>query len=485
MLKSTRSNTNATITTAILQGLADNGGLFVFNNIDSTFFQPDLLSLSYRKLTNKLFRYLIDDIEDDDLQYIIEQSYNDPNFQPDTVSYTSTSNFTYLNLYHGNSFAFKDMALSVLPNLFTLSKQIQNINKPTVILTATSGDTGSAALAGFSKQPNTYTIVLYPTKGVSEFQEMQMNAFQSDKLIIYAVDGNFDDCQNIVKQLFKEVQVDNVLLSSANSINIGRLIPQIVYYIYSYLKLVRENIIKYGEEINFSVPTGNFGNIYAGYLAKRLGVPIKKLLISSNQNNVLTDAFNKGIYKIDRTLHPSISPSMDILISSNLERYIYDCLNQDYDKVNELMESLAKDKQIDTSFLNKSNLFYAGYATEEDTYQTIRKVFQEDNHLIDPHTAIATFVANEYHEKTKDNTHMVIVSTANPYKFSDALLDALHLPKDGNLLERMERIETYTKFPIDPRMKKVYNEHLSKKQLSKEKAYVVLKKVIGDIDAKS
>jgi len=390
-----------------------------------------------------------------------------------------------LELFHGNTFAFKDMALSALPNLYKKSKEIQKVSKNTIILTATSGDTGSAALNGFSNLDDVYTIVLYATKGVSEFQELQMNAYQSDRHIVLAVDGNFDDCQNIVKKIFQTVEPSNVNLGSANSINIGRILPQIVYYLYSYLELVKDKKITYGEPINITVPTGNFGNIYAAYIAKQLGTPINKLIIDSNSNNVLSDLFNKHIYTIDRTLHQTISPSMDILISINVERYLYELEDRDSSKIKAIMDEIVVNGSVKIPSVSNQSDFYASYASEQETYQEIANTLKTDNYLIDPHTAVAKVVADKYFKKTNDDTHMLIVSTANPYKFSDAIVTALKLETSLSLADKFRKIEEVSGRKIDSRMISVLKSTNSKKQVSFEDALKYVMKVIGDIDDKN
>lgn len=482
MVHSTRSNIKSTISNAIAQGLSKDGGLFVFDTLQGDFYTTELTSLTYPELSEKVFEYLLRDYSKEQVKEVVARSYNTQNFPNEIVKLKHFDSHSYLELFHGNTFAFKDMALSTLPNLFDTAKKINNDNKKTIILTATSGDTGSAALNGFSTLEDTYVIVLYPTQGVSEFQELQMNSYQSDKRIIFAVDGNFDDCQNIVKQLFQEVQPKNISLSSANSINIGRIIPQIVYYMYSYSQLVKDNKITYGEKINITVPTGNFGNIYAGYIAKRLGVPIKKLIIASNSNNVLTDLFNKGLYKTSRELHKTISPSMDILISSNVERYLYDLENKDTDKLNEMMTMLQINKELPVDSIFTQTDFYASFCDEEKTYQTIQSVFEKDNYLIDPHTAVAKAVSDEYMLEESDETYMVIVSTANPYKFSDAIIQSLGIDDQGSLLDKFKKIESKTNLELDKRMLQILSLNTLKKEVSLKDTLETVKKVIGDID---
>jgi threonine synthase len=485
MYLSTRSKIKTTSSKAILKGLSDDGGLFVLDQVDSNFFNEGLLSLSYQELAVVLLTELLNDYSVSEIIQVVNDSYNNRNFPNDIVKLKEFDTHSYLELYHGNTFAFKDMALSVLPNLLQHAKTIQGDTKKTVILTATSGDTGSAALNGFSNGNDTYVIVLYPTKGVSEFQELQMNAFQSETNIVIAVDGNFDDCQNIVKELFSTLSPNHISLSSANSINIGRIIPQVIYYLYSYLQLVKSEKITFGEEINVTVPTGNFGNIYAAYIAKKMGTPIHKLVIASNSNNVLTDIFNNNTYNTKRKLKQTISPSMDILISSNVERYLFELLESKPQKLKNVMETLKTKGSVSIPDANAFGDFYALFATEEETYQEIKETFTKYNYLIDPHTAVARFVSKEYIKQTNDARHMLVVSTANPYKFTDAVLHALELEETGTILEKFDAIERATKISIDERMKNVLTSHNEKIEVSLEEAYEYVKKVIGDLDDKN
>lgn len=485
MFQSTRSNIKSASSEAILKGLSQDGGLFVFDNINPSFFNESLTSLSYNELSVLILNTLLDDYTHNQIVDIVNKSYNQKNFMNQTVTMKHLDNHSYLELYNGNTFAFKDMALSILPNLFQQAKIIQNITEKTIILTATSGDTGSAALNGFSKLDDTYVIVLYPTKGVSEFQELQMNEFQSDKNIILAVDGNFDDCQKIVKELFKTVHPKHVSLSSANSINIGRILPQIIYYIYSYLKLVTDQKINFNDPINITVPTGNFGNIYAAYIAKKLGTPINKLIIASNQNNVLTTLFNDNIYNTTSTLKQTISPSMDILVSSNVERYLYEMENKDTKTVKLHMDELHKYGKTTLKNINKNNDFYASYASEKETYNEIHNTFKQHNYLIDPHTAVARSVSKKYIEETNDQTYMLVVSTANPYKFSDSILDALKLSKQGTLKEKFKRISDYTNTKVDPRMLRILDNNPKKIDVTLQDTKAYIKDIIEKIDAQS
>lgn len=479
MYRSTRSNTYIHSSEAILKGLASDGGLFVFTTLNQTFVNQELLNLDYKGLSKLVLEELLTDYATQEINTIVEKSYHN-NFPKQVVKIRDFDEVAYLELYHGNTFAFKDMALSMLPHLFETAKQKHNIEKRTVILTATSGDTGSAALDGFSQLDDTHVIVLYPTKGVSEFQEIQMNSYQSDQHTILAVDGNFDDCQRIVKEVFLQANYDNILLSSANSINIGRIIPQVIYYIYSYLELVRKDRIQYGNQINITVPTGNFGNIYAAYIAKKLGLPVHKLIIASNQNNVLTELFHTGLYNTNRPLYQSISPSMDILVSSNVERYLFDTFDEE--KVSLWMKELRNNGEVQINGINKDNLFYAAYTSEEDTLKEMKKVFVHTNYLIDPHTAVASKVSSMYQNDTFDERYMLVVSTANPYKFSGAVIKGLALNEKAMLEDKFFMINNVTGNQIDPRMKTLLNKKTTKIEVSLEDAYQTVLKVIGDLN---
>ena len=334
--------------------------------------------------------------------------------------------------------AFKDIALVVLPRLIALSKKKKGIKEKTTILTATSGDTGGAALSGFSGIEGIDVYVMYPNNGVSPIQERQMLNFVSDNAHVIALEGNFDDCQTFVKEFFLENKDLN--LSSANSINIGRLVPQIVYYFYSYIYLVNQGKIKLGDKINFTVPTGNFGNIFAGFYAMKMGIPINKLICASNKNKVLTDYFKTGTYNRLREFYKTNSPSMDILISSNLERMLYYACGENELKVKELMDALKNDGSYE--FSNPFDIFYASYATEDDTYEMIKKMYKENNYVLDPHTAVAYKACLDYKNESNDGLMNVVVSTASPFKFPQAVLKGLEIE---NNLQELEQVKLLSK----------------------------------------
>jgi threonine synthase len=484
MFHSTRGNQSTTASKAIVQGLAKDKGLFVFDTVENTFFSNTFTTYTYTELAKAVLAYLLDDYSQEEIAHVVESSYNSSNFTPSEVTFYLQDTFGYMELFNGNTFAFKDMALSMLPHLFDTGKQINEIHKKTIILTATSGDTGSAALNGFSQLDDTYVIVLYPKDGVSPFQELQMNSYQSDTCIILGVDGNFDDCQRIVKEVFYDCKPDNVLLSSANSINIGRIIPQIIYYIYSYLELVRQDKISFGEPINVTVPTGNFGNIYAAYVAKKMGVPFHKLIIASNENNVLTKLFNEGIYDQSMALKQTYSPSMDILTSSNLERYLYDLYDKNTDFINDAFSKIGKRQSLFFDRILQQDTFIAQYCNEKETISEIKRVFEEYDYVIDPHTAVASHVASTYKKESKDDLYMLVVSTASPYKFSDVICEALDITVKDSVEETFDMIEQKTKKQVDPRMKRILNQKSRKRIISLEGTFDYIKQLVGEINAK-
>lgn len=485
LLKSTRSDEMIEPSKAILKGLSSDGGLFVFDKLNKNFFDKRFLEMNYQALCFEVFSEFLTDYPAEAINWIIKKSYNPDKFKGGIVGVVPFDQHAYLNLFHGNTFAFKDLALSCLPNLMTKAKQINHITKKTIILTATSGDTGSATLEGFNESKDVTVIVLYPTAGVSKFQELQMHQYASDKNYIIPIKGNFDDCQRIVKNSFLSLHPTNVILSSANSINIGRIIPQTVYYFYAYLELVRQGQIAFNETINVTVPTGNFGNIYAAYIAKSMGLPIKNLIVATNQNKVLSEVFSEGIYNINRELYQTISPSMDILVSSNFERYLFDVLKHDSRTVHTFMDQLKTKKEMNLKpYMNKASI-KAYDASEKETLNTIKTVFDTDHYVIDPHTAVAKCVADKYLAITNDPTYMLVVSTANPYKFSDALLTALNKEITSDLETNLNLLEAYTKTSIDPRMKNILHQKVEKTAVTISKASQQIKQIVGDLDVKN
>ncbi|MCR5156886.1 MAG: threonine synthase [Butyrivibrio sp.] len=419
---------------AILRGLAPDGGLYVPDSIpklEKTL--REISALTYQETAYEVMKLLLTDYTEDELKYCISHAY-DSKFDTEEIAPLSEAGGAYyLELYHGATIAFKDMALSILPYLMTTAAKKNNVKNEIVILTATSGDTGKAALAGFADVPGTRIIVFYPKHGVSPIQEQQMVTQKGDNTCVIGIEGNFDDAQTGVKKIFTDPALKELLdskgfqFSSANSINIGRLVPQIVYYVYSYAKLLKEGRIAEGDPINVVVPTGNFGNILAAYYAKNMGVPIAKLICASNSNKVLFDFFQSGEYDRNRDFVLTSSPSMDILISSNLERLIYHIAGNSAEADAAYMEKLTKEGRYEITDEMRSKLtdFYGGFATEEETFATISDLFNKTGYLIDTHTAVAASVYGKYVKKTGDKTVTVIASTASPYKFTRSVMNAL------------------------------------------------------------
>ncbi len=437
--KSTRdSNVNVTSAQAIAQGISKDGGLFVPSEIPRITFDDikTMGDMSYPDRAAFIFSKYLTDFSETEIRYCVDNAYTDKNFDTKNIcELAQLFDGTYmLELWHGPTCAFKDMALQILPYLITTSSKKINLDKKVVILVATSGDTGKAALEGFKDVEGTQIMVFYPVDGVSKMQKKQMTTQEGENVAVCAIKGNFDDAQNGVKAIFTDSEVENelskngLMFSSANSINWGRLAPQIIYYVSSYSQLVKNEKIKLGEKINIVVPTGNFGNILAAYYAKKMGIPVNKLICASNSNNVLTDFLNTGVYDRNRQFYTTISPSMDILISSNLERLLYHLCGENDGQIREWFSSLADSGKYEVSDEVKAVLkeeFYAGFCDDIQTKACIKKQFDSHSYLCDTHTAVAVKVYEDYREKTGDTTKTVIASTASPYKFSNSVLDAL------------------------------------------------------------
>ncbi|MFS1663947.1 threonine synthase [Streptococcus sp. zg-JUN1979] len=435
LYQSTRDAENVvSASQAILQGLAIDGGLFTpqhFPDVDLDFEQ--LQHASYQEVAKLVLGAFLDDFTSDELDYCITNAYDDK-FDTATIAPLVRLDDQYnLELFHGSTIAFKDMALSILPYLLTTSAKKQGVDNDIIILTATSGDTGKAAMAGFADVSGTQIIVFYPKDGVSKIQELQMTTQTGENTHVIAIDGNFDDAQTNVKDMFNNPDLRQRLLanhkqfSSANSMNIGRLLPQIVYYVYAYAQLVKTGEITNGQPINITVPTGNFGNILAAYYAYKIGLPVHKLICASNENKVLTDFFKTSLYDKKRDFKVTSSPSMDILVSSNLERLIFHLLDNDALKTKDLMTALANDGQYQLDAVRSDiwELFEAGFATEEETSQEIKAVYEANQYIEDPHTAVASKVYRKYRRESGDNTPTLIASTASPYKFPRVVVEAI------------------------------------------------------------
>ena len=441
MYNSTR-NKQETVTAsqAILKGLANDGGLFVPDSIPALDKDiAELADMSYQEVAYEVMKLYITDFTEEELKNCINRAYDSKFDTTEIAPLVKKDGAYYLELFHGATIAFKDMALSILPHLLTTSAKKNNVKNEIVILTATSGDTGKAALAGFADVEGTSIIVFYPKNGVSPIQEKQMITQKGANTKVVGITGNFDDAQSGVKAMFNNKELAERMdkagyqFSSANSINIGRLVPQIVYYVYAYSRLVKNGEIKAGDKMNVVVPTGNFGNILAAYYAKNMGLPIDKLVCASNDNKVLYDFFQTGTYDKNREFILTTSPSMDILISSNLERLIYKIAGNDAEKCADLMKALSVKGVYEITEEMKANLadFVGGYTDEAKTAATIKAMYDKEGYIMDTHTAVAAGVYKDYVEKTGDKTPTVIASTASPYKFTRSVMNAIDSKYDA------------------------------------------------------
>ena len=435
LYNSTRDNSiQVKASEAILKGLSDDGGLFVPDHIPVLEKSlKELSGMSYQEIAYEVMRLYLTDFTEEELKHCISNAY-DSKFDTEEIAPLVQADGTYfLELFHGATIAFKDMALSILPHLMTTAARKNKVENEIVILTATSGDTGKAALSGFAGVKGTKIIVFYPKSGVSPIQERQMVTQKGENTYVVGIHGNFDDAQGGVKKLFSDKELSERMdrqgyqFSSANSINIGRLVPQIVYYVYAYVKLLEKGGIGEGDKINVVVPTGNFGNILAAFYAKNMGLPIGRLICASNDNKVLYDFFRTGIYDKNREFVLTSSPSMDILISSNLERLIYRIAGNDPERNRDYMKALGGvgKYEITQEMREKLTDFYGGFASEEEAAQTIRALHENCGYIIDTHTAVAACVYHKYVEETGDDTPAVIASTASPYKFTRSVMKSV------------------------------------------------------------
>ena len=450
---------------AIAQGISKDGGLFVPESFPklSLVDLDTMLSKTYQQRAKMIIGRYLTDFSDREIADCVDNAYTEEKFgglNPAPIASVgyNGSELHLLELWHGPTCAFKDLALQILPHF--LSKSLQKVGggKDAVILVATSGDTGKAALEGFRDVPHTKIIVFYPVNGVSAMQKHQMNTQEGENVYVCAINGNFDDAQTAVKRIFTDPETGaildehNMMFSSANSINWGRLLPQIVYYISAYCDMVNAGKVKLGEKINITVPTGNFGNILAGYYAYEMGLPVNKFICASNSNNVLTDFINTGVYDKNRAFYTTVSPSMDILVSSNLERLLYKMSGDNDVETKGYMDALKAEGRYEVSGAIKEKIgaiFYGGFADEDATEATIHDLFEQEHYLCDTHTAVAVAVYDEYVKKTGDKTPAVIASTASPYKFSKAVLTAID---DGKLPESefdmVEKLNELTGAPV-------------------------------------
>ncbi|MCK8828191.1 threonine synthase [Natroniella acetigena] len=459
---STRANyEQVSAAEAIRLGMVPTGGLFVPEKVP-TFSQEEIYRMkedSYQNIAYKILERYLTDYTDEELKDVIRSAYNDTNFDhADIAPIIKLDDKLYiLELWHGPTAAFKDMALQLMPHLLIKALAKVKLDKEILILVATSGDTGKAALEGFKDVEGVKIVVFYPQGGVSEVQERQMLTTGGNNTEVIAVEGNFDDCQSVVKDIFGDdhfkelISKNGYQFSSANSINWGRLLPQIIYYFATYAYLLRDGEIKEGDKINISVPTGNFGNILAAYYAYQMGLPVNKFICASNDNKVLTDFFKTGIYDINRDFKQTISPSMDILISSNLERFLFEMTGHDADKINSYYESLNEEGKFaidEDTKIAINDLFVGEYATEEETQKTITQVFNKFDYTLDTHTAVGVKAYQEYQKEVGDNIVAVIDSTANPYKFSKAVLESLQDIEEENEFKILKELEELTGLEI-------------------------------------
>lgn len=453
---------NASASLAVLKGIAEDGGLFVLRDLDAHINVEDLSGKNYLEIAEIVFEIMLGDFSSDKIKECVRKAYTNKFSNSEITPIVKVGDSFIAELFHGPTAAFKDVALSILPHFLSVSKEINHVDSEVLILTATSGDTGKAALEGFKDVNGTNIVVFYPQEGVSEVQKMQMCTQEGSNTHVCAIRGNFDDAQAGVKGIFanealiKELRHKNIIISSANSINVGRLVPQIVYYFYAYMKLVEMGEIEIWDKVNFSVPTGNFGNILAGYYAKCLGLPVNKLLCGSNENNVLYDFINTGIYDKNRMFYKTISPSMDILVSSNLERLLYYVCGKNNDEVNKLMMEL-KEKgtyKISADMMKKiQKEFYAGCVFEDEAKKTIKHVYEKYNYVMDTHTAVAYKTMSMYKREENDDAVCIVLSTASPYKFSKSVYESLYGETDMNEFEIMEMLSERTNVSIPDGLK--------------------------------
>ena len=456
------SNVKVTSAEAITQGISSEGGLFVPESIPQLT-ADDIKAVGDMKYADRaafVFSKFLTDFTDAEIHYCTDNAYSTKNFETDSIAEIAHlfSGPYMLELWHGPTCAFKDMALQILPYFLTTSAKKIKLDKKIVILVATSGDTGKAALEGFKDVEGTSILVFYPEDGVSPMQKRQMRTQEGSNVGVCALKGNFDDCQSGVKAIFtnddvkKALDSNGMMFSSANSINWGRLVPQIVYYISSYAELLKDGEIEAGEKINIVVPTGNFGNILAAYYAKHMGIPVNKLICASNINNVLTDFINTGVYDRNRQFYATVSPSMDILISSNLERLLYIMTDKNDALINEWFGKLASEGKYEVNDAVKAKLkeeFSAGFCDDEQTKATIHAVYEKYSYTCDTHTAVAVKVYNDYKEATGDTTKTVIASTASPYKFSAAVLEAVQGSKsDIDEYDMIDKLAELSKLTV-------------------------------------
>ncbi|MDD4780063.1 MAG: threonine synthase [Tissierellia bacterium] len=476
--ESTRnSSVKSTASEAVLKGIAEDGGLYIMRNIEEKRIDINILKgKSYLEIAEIILGLMLDDFSKDKIKECIHKAYINKFSVEEIAPVVKVGEIYVTELFHGPTSAFKDVALSILPYLMIASHEMNDFQGEIIILTATSGDTGKAALEGFKDVKGTKIIVFYPEGGVSQVQKSQMVTQEGSNTYVCAIVGNFDDAQTGVKKIFTNQELidklkeKNKVFSSANSINIGRLVPQIVYYFSSYMKLYEKGTIKLGDKINFSVPTGNFGNILAGYYAKLLGLPINKLICGSNENNVLYDFIKTGVYNRNREFYKTISPSMDILVSSNLERLLYLISCKNNETVKELMTELSDKGKYEINEEMKKILkseFYSGCVFKTETQNTIKNTYEEYGYLLDTHTAVAYKTLNDYKKETGDDSVSVVLSTASPFKFSSSVYESLYGYSEKQEFEIMKELSKRTMIKIPENLlglenKKVLHNNLCK-----------------------
>lgn len=453
---------NISSSQAIINGISKDGGLYVPLRFPNLFEKiKEKIDMTYEEVAFEVIKEFFTDFSNEEIKDVISKAYEN--------RFKVVEKNGFLELYHGPTSAFKDAALLFLPQIMSLAKKKLNINEEIVILAATSGDTGKAALEGFKDVDGFKVMVYYPKEGVSPVQEMQMVTQEGRNLRVVGIKGNFDDAQRGVKEIFgdnkfkEELLKMNYILSSANSINIGRLIPQIIYYFYGYIQLVNKQQIKMGDKINVVVPTGNFGNILAAYYAREMGLPLANFICASNENNVLSDFFNRGVYDKRRDLILTESPSMDILVSSNLERLLFEASGRDFNKIKDLMKELSDKGIYSVNEDIKEGLkdFYGNYAKSEEVYNAINYLYKEEGYLVDTHTAVAYVVLNKYIRDTEDTTPYLIASTASPYKFPRSISSALKMEVNNiDDFEVIEKLYSFSKVEVPNNLKGLNNKEI-------------------------
>jgi threonine synthase len=472
---------------AIIKGIAEDGGLFVPESFPSLPRLEDLRDLSYKELAKLILGMYFDDYPEEDIEGAVKGAYGDKFGNREPVRLVEKGGVHFLELFHGPTLAFKDMALTILPYLMRSALLNKGVEEEVVVLAATSGDTGKAALEGFRDVPGVNVVVFYPKGGVSQLQRLQMITQRGDNTHVAAIEGNFDDAQKGVKDIFgdgdynKELKEEGYVLSSANSINIGRLIPQVVYYVYGYLELLRTARIEAGQEINIVVPTGNFGNILAAYYAKMMGLPVDRLICSSNDNKVLTDFFETGTYDRRRDLLLTSSPSMDILVSSNLERFLFHISGNDHQAVREMMEGLSKEGHFTWSDFSREEI-YGEFADENDVSSSIRDLYREEGYVMDPHTAVGYSVYRKYLKETGDQKPAIIASTASPFKFPEKVISSMGEEVPEDLFEGIGMVAKYMNVEIPDQVREletlpVLHKNICKKEEMRDIVLKLLQEV--------